>query len=78
PMYDLPTVIREIGHRIDSVHFRYVKYLGEHSFEETAHPSVAGSIDMAELMQTLVHVVYEGVIRPDHGRSDWDEKVMSC
>ena len=34
-------MIREIGHRINFVHFRNVKYLGEHRFEETAHPSVA-------------------------------------
>ena len=51
-----------------------MKYLGEHRFEETAHPSVAGSLDMAELMQALVDVGYEGVIRPDHGRAIWDEK----
>ena len=36
--------------------------------------SVAGSLDMAELMQALVDVGYEGVIRPDHGRAIWDEK----
>ena len=74
PTNDLPTMIREIGHRINFVHFRNVKYLGEHRFEETAHPSVAGSLDMAELMQALVDVGYEGVIRPDHGRAIWDEK----
>lgn len=38
PTNDLPTMIREIGHRINFVHFRNVKYLGEHRFEETAHP----------------------------------------
>ena len=74
PTNDLPTMIREIGHRINFVHFRNVKYLGEHRFEETAHPSVGGSLDMAELMQALVDVGYEGVIRPDHGRAIWDEK----
>ncbi|TKQ17029.1 mannonate dehydratase, partial [Enterococcus faecalis] len=67
---------REIGHRINFVHFRNVKYLGEHRCEETAHPSVAGSLDMAELMQALVDVEYEGVIRPDHGRAIWYEKAM--
>ena len=62
PTNDLPTMIREIGHRINFVHFRNVKDLGEHRFEETAHPSVAGSLDMAELMQALVDVGYEFVL----------------
>ncbi|WP_086315698.1 mannonate dehydratase [Candidatus Enterococcus palustris] len=76
PTNDLPTMIREIGDRINFVHFRNVKYLGDHRFEETAHPSVAGSLDMSALMQALVDVGYEGVIRPDHGRAIWDENAM--
>ncbi|MGH2140722.1 mannonate dehydratase, partial [Enterococcus faecalis] len=63
-------------HRINFVHFRNVKYLGPHRFEETAHPRVAGSFDMAELMQALVDVAYEGVIRAVHGRAIRNEKAI--
>ncbi len=48
-----------------------MKYLGEHRFEETAHPSVAGSLGYGGInAKALVDVGYEGVIRPDHGRSN--------
>ncbi|NSA89074.1 D-mannonate dehydratase [Clostridium beijerinckii] len=38
--------------------------------------SIDGSLDMYALMKALIDVNFDGVIRPDHGRSIWDEIAM--
>ncbi|KAF1291343.1 mannonate dehydratase [Candidatus Enterococcus leclercqii] len=73
PNNDIPQMIREVGHRINFVHFRNVGFLGERDFIETAHLSTAGSLDMAAIMEALVEVGFDGVLRPDHGRTVWGE-----
>lgn len=73
PNNDIPAIIREMGDRINFVHFRNVRYLGEKHFAEVAHYSPEGDLDMAEIMKALVEVGYEGIIRPDHGRAIWGE-----
>lgn len=50
------------------MHARNVKINGYRSFQESAHLSSAGSIDMAEVIRALRDVDYKGPIRPDHGR----------
>lgn len=59
--------------RVNFVHARNVKLVGERSFQEAAHLSSAGSIDMYELVKTLSDFDYSGAIRPDHGRMIWGE-----
>lgn len=59
--------------RVNFVHARNVKLIGERSFQEAAHLSSAGSIDMFELVKTLSDFDYQGAIRPDHGRMIWGE-----
>ena len=44
------------------------------SFEESAHYSSCGSLDMVELMKAYIETGFEGYIRPDHGRMIWGEK----
>lgn len=58
--------------RIHFMHMRNVKLL-KNGFEETAHPSNYGSLDMVSIMQSLHKNKYTGYIRPDHGRMIWGE-----
>ncbi|MCA5012119.1 MULTISPECIES: mannonate dehydratase [unclassified Enterococcus] len=76
PNNDLVEMIRQVGHRINFVHFRNVGFMGEKKFKETAHLSTEGSLDMYAIMKALVEVGFDGVIRPDHGRTIWGEIAM--
>ncbi len=58
--------------RIHFVHMRNVAVLPE-GFEERAHLSSCGSLDMYEIMKALYDNGFRGYIRPDHGRMIWDE-----
>ncbi|MGG5315260.1 mannonate dehydratase [Enterococcus sp. AZ072] len=76
PANDLVEMVREIGHRINFVHFRNVGFMGERKFKETAHLSTEGSLDMYAIMEALVDAGFDGPIRPDHGRTVWGEVAM--
>jgi mannonate dehydratase len=58
--------------RINFVHARNVKLNGK-SFQESAHLSSHGSIDMYQVVKALHQHGYNGPIRPDHGRMIWGE-----
>lgn len=58
--------------RIHFVHMRNVKVLAD-GFEERAHLSECGSLDMYEIMKALYDHGFSGYIRPDHGRMIWGE-----
>jgi len=75
PANDFPAMVRRFGResRVNFVHARNVKITGERSFEESAHLSSAGSLDMAEIIRALRDIGYAGPIRPDHGRMIWGE-----
>jgi mannonate dehydratase len=75
PGNDIPALIRRFGaqDRINFVHARNIKFTGEKSFQESAHLSSAGSLDMAEIVRALRDVDFDGPIRPDHGRMIWGE-----
>ncbi|MBP1932784.1 mannonate dehydratase [Ammoniphilus resinae] len=75
PQNHVPSMLRYFGQkgRVHFVHARNVKLVGERSFEESAHPSEYGSIDMYEVVRALREFNYEGPIRPDHGRMIWGE-----
>ena len=60
--------------RVNFMHARNIKLTGQDkSFEESAHPSEYGSIDMYEVMKALSDYDWEGPLRPDHGRMVWGE-----
>ena len=59
--------------RIHFVHARNIKITGEHDFDETAHLSECGSLDMYEILRALYDAGFDGYIRPDHGRMIWGE-----
>ena len=58
--------------RIHFVHLRNVAVL-ENGFEERAHLSSCGSIDMYAVLKALYDHGFCGYIRPDHGRMIWGE-----
>ena len=59
--------------RIAFMHMRNVKIMDDGSFEERAHLSSCGSLDMYEIVRALVEHSYDGYVRPDHGRMIWGE-----
>ena len=59
--------------RIAFMHIRNVRLLDDGSFEETAHLSDCGSLDIYEIVKALADSNYAGYVRPDHGRMIWDE-----
>ncbi len=59
--------------RIAFMHIRNVKIMDDGSFEERAHLSSCGSLDMYDIVKALVECGYDGYVRPDHGRMIWGE-----
>ncbi|MGI5894811.1 MAG: mannonate dehydratase [Candidatus Merdivicinus sp.] len=59
--------------RIHFMHVRNVKILDDGSFEESAHFSSCGSLDIVEIMRVLAKNNFDGYLRPDHGRMIWGE-----
>lgn len=76
PKNDIPDIIKAAKGRIPFAHIRNLKYNFEGDFEEAAHLSEDGSMDMHEIMKALYETGFDGVIRPDHGRMVWGEKAM--
>jgi mannonate dehydratase len=76
PDNDLPAMIRQLGARgrIHFMHCRNVRRTGDQAFQETAHPSRFGDVDMFEVLCALADVAYAGPMRPDHGRMIWGEQ----
>jgi len=73
---DIPDMIRTFGRmgRLHFVHLRNLKRTGDRSFQEVAHPSFCGSLDMFAIVKALVEIGYSGYMRPDHGRMIWGEE----
>ena len=76
PKNDIVDAIHALKGRIHFAHVRNIKYNGEGSFEEAAHLSSDGSLDMFEIMKALYETGFDGPIRPDHGRAIWGEISM--
>jgi len=75
PANDIPEMIRHFGRKgkVNFVHARNVKRTGDKSFQESAHLSSAGSLDMVEIIRAICDIGFTGPIRPDHGRMIWGE-----
>ena len=76
PENDIPGIIRALGKRIHFAHVRNVRHTAPGVFEECAHLSRDGSLDMYEIVRAFHDSGFEGVVRPDHGRDIWGEKAM--
>lgn len=74
PDNDLPAIIRKYGDRAHFIHLRNVKRTGEKCFEEAAHLSACGSLDMYEIVKAMYEAAPEAYVRPDHGRMIWGEQ----
>ena len=59
--------------RIAFMHIRNVKIMDDGSFEERAHLSSCGSLDMYKIVKVLADNNYDLYVRPDHGRMIWGE-----
>jgi mannonate dehydratase len=59
--------------RIHFMHVRNVKLLEDGGFEESAHHSSYGSLDIVAIMKALHKNKFDGYLRPDHGRMIWGE-----
>ena len=59
--------------RIHFAHVRNVKIMDAGSFEESAHYSPCGSLDMVEILKAYHDAGFKGYMRPDHGRMIWGE-----
>jgi len=72
---DIPAMVDKYSKlkRIHFLHLRNVKNFDDGSFEESAHLSKCGSLDMAKIIKTLKRNGFNGYIRPDHGRMIWGE-----
>lgn len=76
PKNDIPAIIRSLKGRIHFAHVRNVKHEAPGVFEEAAHLSSDGSLNMLAIMKALYDIGFDGPIRPDHGRAIWGEKAM--
>lgn len=74
PENDLPAMAAEFCDRIHFLHLRNIKRTGERQFQEVAHPTDCGSLDMYGIVKALVDHGFDGYVRPDHGRMIWGEK----
>ena len=59
--------------RIAFMHIRNVKIMEDGSFEERAHLSSCGSLDVVEILKAYHDTGFKGYLRPDHGRNIWGE-----
>jgi mannonate dehydratase len=76
PKNDIPAIIRSLKGRIPFAHVRNTKYNAPGNFEEAAHLSADGSLDMYAIMKAFYDIGFDGVMRPDHGRMVWGEIAM--
>ena len=75
PQNNVEALVREFGGRgrIHFAHIRNVKVSPDGDFEETAHLSNCGSLDIAAIVKAYHDIGFEGYVRPDHGRMIWGE-----
>ncbi len=72
---DVVAMVKEFAgeKRIHFAHLRNIKVDERGSFQETAHYSPDGSLDMAAIIRAYAEAGFDGYARPDHGRMMWGE-----
>ena len=76
PNNDIPDIIHALQGRVHFAHVRNLRHHAPGDFEEAAHFSQDGSMDLFEIMKALYDSGFDGPIRPDHGRAIWGEVSM--
>lgn len=69
-------IIRKFG-KMGRVNFLHVRNIQVHEpwvFNEVAHKSQIGNLDMYEIIKAAYDIGFEGPIRPDHGRMIWGRR----
>ncbi len=73
PNNDIVDMVHSFADRIHFAHIRNVKITGERCFEEAAHRTDSGSLDIYGIVKAYYDEGFDGYIRPDHGRMIWGE-----
>ncbi len=76
PNNDIPAIIHALKGHIFFAHVRNIHHLAPGKFDEAAHLSSDGSLDMFAIMKAFHDSGFDGVVRPDHGRAIWGEVAM--
>ncbi|MDP4133716.1 MAG: mannonate dehydratase [Bacillota bacterium] len=70
---DIIDMIYSFSSRIHFAHIRNIKITGERDFEEAAHMTECGSLNIYGIVKAYHDTGFKGYIRPDHGRMIWGE-----
>ena len=75
PKNDLVAMVRTFSGRgrIAFAHLRNVRTNASGDFNETAHLSSEGSVDLGAIVRAYYETGFDGFFRPDHGRMIWGE-----
>ncbi len=73
PENDIIDLVNSFTDRIHFAHIRNIKITGERCFEESAHKTECGSLDIFGIIKAYHDNGFDGFIRPDHGRMIWGE-----
>ena len=76
PENDMVDIIHAGKGRIPFAHLRNVRHNSATDFEESAHLSRDGSVDMFAIIKALYDTEFDGIYRPDHGRMIWGEEAL--
>ena len=76
PKNDIPDIVRSLKGKIFFAHVRNLEHTAPGKFQEAAHLSSDGSMDMFAIMKAFYDIGFEGPFRPDHGMAIWDEVSM--
>jgi mannonate dehydratase len=73
---DIPAIATELAaqDRLPFVHLRNVRHHAPRDFDECAHLSACGDLNMFAIVKALYDNGFDGYIRPDHGRMIWGEQ----
>ena len=74
PENDIVEMVHAFADRIHFAHIRNIKITGEKCFEESAHLTESGSLDIYGIVKAYYDEGFDGYIRPDHGRMIWGEQ----
>ena len=74
PNNDVIDMIHSFPERIHFAHIRNIKITGEKCFQEAAHKTECGSLDIFGIVKAYHDEGFTGYIRPDHGRMIWGEQ----
>ncbi len=78
PDNDVAAIVRKHCGRIAFAHIRNLHHFPNGDFCEAAHRDCCGETGIIEILRAYHDCGFDGYIRPDHGRTMWDEGPGSC